>query len=128
LIGAVGTVEEAAPERLLQMAKRVVTRHRLPGTTTTASAARTSTGSSDDGALRLQALEAAVTSRYPSAEHAFVPPPAGSNLAPVMGIYDFPFLGHILSSTAEPLDIARRRYAKYGPVSWAGGVGSASLL
>ena len=33
------------------------------------------------------------------------------------------FLGHILSSTAEPLDFARRRYARYGPVSWAGGVG-----
>ena len=40
-----------------------------------------------------------------------------------MGNYGFPFLGHILSSTAEPLEFARRRYAKYGPVSWAGGVG-----
>ena len=40
-----------------------------------------------------------------------------------MGNYGFPFLGHILSSTAEPLDFARRRYARYGPVSWAGGVG-----
>lgn len=72
---------------------------------------------------RLQAFGAAVTSRYPSAERALAPPPAGSDLAPVMGNYGFPFLGHILSSTAEPLDFARRRYAQYGPVSWAGGVG-----
>jgi cytochrome P450 len=72
---------------------------------------------------RLQSLGAAVTSRYPSSERPLATPPAGSHLAPVMGNYGFPFLGHILSSTAEPLDFARRRYAKYGPVSWAGGVG-----
>ncbi|MDF2826194.1 MAG: cytochrome [Mycobacterium sp.] len=50
-------------------------------------------------------------------------PPAGSPLVPVPGDYGLPFLGHILSSAAEPLDFARRRYAEYGPVSWAGGVG-----
>lgn len=72
---------------------------------------------------RLQSLGAALTSRYPSDERPLATPPAGSSLAPVMGDYGFPFLGHILSSTAEPLDFARRRYAKYGPVSWAGGVG-----
>jgi cytochrome P450 len=72
---------------------------------------------------RLQSLGAAVTSRYPSGERPLATPPAGSDLAPVMGDYGFPFLGHILSSTAEPLDFARGRYAKYGPVSWAGGVG-----
>ncbi|NMM91757.1 cytochrome P450 [Rhodococcus sp. SRB_17] len=72
---------------------------------------------------RLQSLGAAVTSRYPSAEQSLASPPVGSRLAPVMGNFGFPFLGHILSSTAEPLDFARHRYAKYGPVSWAGGVG-----
>ena len=72
---------------------------------------------------RLQRLGAAVTSHYPSHEGPLAAPPAGSHLAPVMGNYGFPFLGHILSSTAEPLDFARRRYARYGPVSWAGGVG-----
>jgi cytochrome P450 len=72
---------------------------------------------------RLQSLGAAVTSRYPSPEHPLAAPPFGSHLKPVMGNYGVPFLGHILSSTAEPLDFARRRYADYGPVSWAGGVG-----
>lgn len=72
---------------------------------------------------RLHALGAAVTSRYPSAERPLAIPPAGSNLAAVRGNYGFPFLGHILSSFAEPLEFARRRYAEYGPVSWAGGVG-----
>ncbi|MCZ8377722.1 cytochrome P450 [Mycobacterium sp. CPCC 205372] len=72
---------------------------------------------------RLQSLGAAVTSRYPSGERPLATPPAGSPLAPVMGNYGFPFLGHILSSTTDPLDFARRRYAEYGPVSWAGGVG-----
>jgi cytochrome P450 len=72
---------------------------------------------------RLHSLGAAVTSRYPSAERPLAPPPVGSHLAPVMGNYGFPILGHVLPSTAEPLDFARRRYAEYGPVSWAGGVG-----
>ena len=71
----------------------------------------------------LQSFGAAATSRYPSSERALATPPTGSDLAPVMGNYGFPFLGHILSSAAEPLDFARRRYAEYGPVSWAGGVG-----
>lgn len=72
---------------------------------------------------RLQSAGAAVTSRFPSAERPLAVPPAGSNLQPVMGNYGFPFLGHILSSLVDPLDFARRRYDRYGPVSWAGGVG-----
>jgi cytochrome P450 len=72
---------------------------------------------------RLQSLGAAITSRFPSGEHPLAPPPPGSNLRPVMGNYGFPFLGHILSSLASPLEFARERYERYGPVSWAGGVG-----
>jgi hypothetical protein len=34
-----------------------------------------------------------------------------------MGNYGFPVLGHVMSSLADPLDFARRRYARYGPVS-----------
>jgi cytochrome P450 len=40
-----------------------------------------------------------------------------------MGDYGFPFLGHIMSTLVDPLEFARQRYAQYGPVSWAGGVG-----
>ncbi|MGV0744889.1 cytochrome P450 [Mycolicibacterium sp. XJ870] len=72
---------------------------------------------------RLQAVGAAVTSRFPSGDRPLAAPPAGSNLKPVMGNYGFPVIGHILSSLADPLDFARRRYDTYGPVSWAGGVG-----
>ena len=72
---------------------------------------------------RLQSLGAAVTSRYPSAEQPLARPPRGSGLKPVMGNYGFPVLGHVLSSLSEPLDFARGRYERYGPVSWAGGVG-----
>ena len=43
-LAPIGTLEEAAPERLLQAAKRIVTRTGRPGTTTTLSAAHTSTG------------------------------------------------------------------------------------
>lgn len=72
---------------------------------------------------RVQVAGASLTSRYPSADRPLAAPPPGSNLKPVMGNYGFPFLGHLLSSFVEPLDFARRRYEKYGPVSWSGGVG-----
>jgi cytochrome P450 len=72
---------------------------------------------------RLHALGAALTSQFPSKEQALAEPPPGSNLQPVMGNYGFPVIGHVFSSLAEPLDFSRRRYERYGPVSWAGGVG-----
>ncbi|MFS0896619.1 cytochrome P450 [Mycolicibacterium litorale] len=72
---------------------------------------------------RLHALGAAVTAHFPSREEPLAPPPPGSNLSPVLGNYGLPFIGHTLSALAEPLDFARRRYDRYGPVSWAGGVG-----
>lgn len=72
---------------------------------------------------RLHSVGAAITSRFPSGDRPLATAPAGSNLKPVMGNYGFPVLGHVLSSLAEPLDFARRRYERYGPVSWAGGVG-----
>ena len=72
---------------------------------------------------RLQSTAAAFAARYPSPVRELAHPPAGSNLRPVMGNYGFPVLGHILSTLVEPLDFARERYEKFGPVSWAGGVG-----
>lgn len=72
---------------------------------------------------RLQAIGVTMADRWPSRDRPLGVPPAGSGLAPVMGNYGAPFLGHVLSTLADPLEFARRRYAKYGPVSWAGGVG-----
>ena len=72
---------------------------------------------------RLQTAAASMTSRYPSRDHPLAKPPKGSGLKPVMGNYGFPVIGHIMSSLVDPLDFARGRYDRYGPVSWAGGVG-----
>lgn len=72
---------------------------------------------------RLQSVAATVTSSYPSPERALAQPPAGSGLKPVLGNYGFPLLGHIVSTLVDPLAFARERYARYGPVWWAGGVG-----
>ncbi|MBO0680913.1 cytochrome P450 [Mycolicibacterium sp. S2-37] len=72
---------------------------------------------------RVQSAAARLTSRYPSRVRALADPPPGSGLEPVLGDYGFPVLGHVMSSIADPLDFARRRYERYGPVSWAGGVG-----
>lgn len=73
--------------------------------------------------VRLQSAAASVTSRFPSKERALARPPDGSGLRPVMGNYGFPVIGHIMSSLVDPLDFTRARYHRYGPVSWAGGVG-----
>lgn len=73
--------------------------------------------------VRLQYAAASVTSRFPSRERPLARPPEGSGLRPVMGDYGFPVIGHIMSSLVDPLDFARARYDRYGPVSWAGGVG-----
>ncbi|CAJ1510674.1 cytochrome P450 [[Mycobacterium] burgundiense] len=72
---------------------------------------------------RLQSAAAAFTSRYPSREQELAPAPQGSGLKPVLGNYGFPVLGHIMSTLADPLEFARQRYERYGPVWWAGGVG-----
>ncbi|MFB1295758.1 cytochrome P450 [Mycobacterium sp. pW049] len=72
---------------------------------------------------QLQAFGATLSARYPTVVQPLATPPPGSGLKPVMGDYGIPFLGHIMSSIVEPLDFARRRYRRYGPVSWAGGVG-----
>ena len=72
---------------------------------------------------RVLTMAAGLASRYPGRTQPLAEPPAGSGLKPVMGDYGFPFLGHSLSSLADPLEFARRRYALHGPVSWVGGVG-----
>ena len=72
---------------------------------------------------RLQAVGAAVTELFPSAQEPLATPPPGSGLKPVLGNYGFPFLGHLVAAIADPLEFARERYERYGPVSWAGGVG-----
>jgi len=76
-----------------------------------------------DAKVRFQTAVAGLTARYPSREHALATPPPDSGLKPVIGNYGFPVIGHVMSTLVEPLAFARERYERYGPVSWAGGVG-----
>ena len=55
---------------------------------------------------QLRAVGASVTELFPSAEGPLATP-----------------LGHLLTTLVDPLEFARERYARYGPMSWAGGVG-----
>ncbi|HEX5193111.1 MAG TPA: cytochrome P450 [Solirubrobacteraceae bacterium] len=65
----------------------------------------------------VQALEA-----IPAAPRPLAPPPAGSGLRPVPGDPGPPLIGYSLSLLTDVLRHARRRYERYGPVSWSGGV------
>ena len=51
---------------------------------------------------RLQAVGAAVTELFPSAQEPLATPPPGSGLKPVLGNYGFPFLGHLVAAIADP--------------------------
>jgi cytochrome P450 len=58
----------------------------------------------------------------PSAPRPLSAPPAGSGLRPVPGDRGPPLIGYSLSLLTDVLRHARRRYERYGPVSWSGGV------
>jgi len=64
-----------------------------------------------------RALESALL-RAPWRERAFAVPPPGSGLRPVPGDRGLPVLGHSLEVLIGGPVYARRRYDRYGPVSW----------
>jgi cytochrome P450 len=55
-------------------------------------------------------------------------PPKDSGLKPVMGDYGFPLIGHTFDGAHNMVGNARARYAKYGPISWAGMLGTKAVL
>jgi cytochrome P450 len=65
----------------------------------------------------VQLLEA-----IPSTPGPLAPPPPGSGLRPVPGDRGPPLVGYSLSLLTDLLRHARRRYERYGPISWSGGV------
>ena len=71
-----------------------------------------------------QAVAARLTERMPSPEHRLAEPPAGSGLLPVIGDYGPPLVGHTFESLNDMIGSARRRYARYGPLSWSGMLGT----
>lgn len=56
--------------------------------------------------------------------HALASAPPGSGLQPVPGDYGLPFVGHVLESIRFGEAFGRRRYERYGPVSWIGAFGT----
>ncbi len=87
-------------------------------------------------ATSLSSASLAHTARYlvgraleqvPSATAPLADPPAGSGLRPVMGDYGLPIAGHLLSMNGDMVGFSRRRYARYGPVSWGGVLGTRAV-
>lgn len=82
-----------------------------------------------DGALRRQALCAAarVSERVPSQARGLATPPRGSDLEPVIGDYGPPIVGHTFEFLSDMLGSARRRYDRFGPISWGGLLGTRAV-
>ncbi len=75
-------------------------------------------------ARRIKSAAAVATSHYPSAEQPFAEPPAGSGLKAVPGDFGPPLVGHALELQADMLHYSRKRYERYGPISWGGAPGT----
>ena len=67
---------------------------------------------------------ARATELPPRSAKVLAEPPEGSGLEPVFGLQRLPYLGDSLSVLADPIGYARRRYERFGPVSWGGFVGA----
>jgi cytochrome P450 len=72
------------------------------------------------GALvrQVQSAAAALACRVPAPVRALATP-ADPRLKPVLGDAGPPFIGHALSVLYDTLEFGRRRFARYGPVSWS---------
>jgi cytochrome P450 len=76
-------------------------------------------------ALRTRGVAASVLERIPSTgARALAEPPSGSALAPVMGDPGVPIVGHTIGVFHDTLGHARRFHARFGPVFWAGVLGT----
>lgn len=72
---------------------------------------------------RIQGRAAGVLERYPAAVRPLAAPPPGSGLAPVMGDFGPPGIGHMVATMANPVAFSRERMRRYGPVQWMGAFG-----
>jgi cytochrome P450 len=46
------------------------------------------------------------------------PPPSGSDLKPVLGDPGIPLIGNTIQTMRDPFGMARKRYLRFGPVTW----------
>ncbi|MFI7002304.1 cytochrome P450 [Nocardia sp. NPDC050175] len=74
-------------------------------------------------AKRAQTLGARVAGQYPSAARPLADPPPGSGLRPVPGDFGAPGIGYTLHALSDPIELARKRFERYGPVNWMGVLG-----
>ncbi|WP_141717620.1 cytochrome P450 [Nocardia altamirensis] len=74
-------------------------------------------------AIRAQQFGARVVDHYPSAERPLAEPPPGSGLRPVLGNFGAPGIGYTLHALSDPVELARKRFQRYGPVNWMGVLG-----
>ncbi|MEV0251285.1 cytochrome P450 [Nocardia sp. NPDC050712] len=72
---------------------------------------------------RVQRVGARLTDRYPAPVRALAEPPPGSGLRPVLGNFGPPGIGYTLSTLADPIPFARKRFERFGPVQWFGILG-----
>ncbi|MEV6275353.1 cytochrome P450 [Nocardia sp. NPDC051832] len=71
----------------------------------------------------VQRVGARWTERYPDTARPLAVPPPGSGLRPVMGNFGPPGIGYTLSTLADPIPFARKRFERFGPIQWFGILG-----
>src|SRR5918999_4268625 len=78
--------------------------------------------------VRARSVAAQLTDLYPSIARPLAEPPSGSGLRPVMGEGGPPIVGRSFSAFADSLGSARRRYERFGPVSWTNIIGTRLVM
>ncbi|MGW0250384.1 cytochrome P450 [Nocardia goodfellowii] len=74
-------------------------------------------------AAQVQLAGARLSERYPAPVRPLAEPPPGSGLRPVLGNFGPPGIGYTLSTLADPIPFARKRFEQFGPIQWFGILG-----
>ncbi len=79
--------------------------------------------------LRARAQAVSLIARVPTpGARPLAPPPAGSDLLPVMGDPGLPFIGHSLGFLQDSLGVSRRFHERFGTVFWANAFGTKLVM
>lgn len=77
---------------------------------------------------QVQTTAAALAEHVPTPTRRLAEPPTGSGLKPILGDRGVPVIGHSLAVLGDMLGFARQRYERFGPVQWAGFLGTRGVL
>ncbi|MGV9613089.1 cytochrome P450 [Nocardia xishanensis] len=72
---------------------------------------------------RVQRVGVRLVRHYPAKARPLAEPPAGSGLRPTLGDFGPPGIGYTLHTLADPIEFARKRFERFGPVQWMGVLG-----